>query len=138
MTTLMVQTDRVLHNLHTFQKAVGRAAVIPVLSGNAYGAGDTQMAKLLFAEGIRLVAVSRLEEAVRVKNAIAGLDVLLLTPYSTEAAAEEIVRHDIVATVGSYDSAVVLSGIAGKAGKKVRIHFKFDTGNGRFGFCPKR
>lgn len=137
MTTLMVQTDRVLHNLHTFQKAVGRAAVIPVLSGNAYGAGDTQMAKLLFAEGIRLVAVSRLEEAVRVKNAIAGLDVLLLTPYSTEAAAEEIVRHDIVATVGSYDSAVVLSGIAGKAGKKVRIHFKFDTGNGRFGFLPE-
>ncbi|MBC3517385.1 alanine racemase [Neobittarella massiliensis] len=137
MTTLMVQTDRILYNLRLFKKAVGKAGVIPLLSGNAYGVGDEQMARLLFANGYRLVAVSRIEEAVRVKNAVAGLDVLLLTPYATESVAQEIVRHGIIATIGSYDSAVILNGIAAAAGKRARIHFKFDTGSGRFGFMPQ-
>lgn len=48
------------------------------------------------------------------------LEVLLLTPYSTEEEVRSIIEYDITATVASNDSAVLLSGIAEQAGKQAK------------------
>lgn len=135
MTTLVVQKDRVVHNLKTLRQEMG-VTVIPVLKGNAYGLGDVQMAKLLVDEGVSIIAVSRLEEAEHLAAELPDTEILLLTPYCTEREAERIIAMSITATVGSYDSAVLLNGIAEKHNVKCRVHFKFDTGMGRFGFLP--
>ena len=134
MTTLMVQTDRVLHNFNLLRKAAGKVLTIPVLSANAYGLGDAAMAALLMDRGAGLVAVSKLEEAERLVRAVPGIDVLLLTPYTSEAEAERIVQNNIIATVSSNENAVLLSGISGKFGRKTRAHLRFDTGAGSTGF----
>ena len=85
MTTLLVQADRLLDNLCTIQKKVGKTALIPVLEGNAYGLGDVQAAGELARSGVGLIAVSRLEEAERILAHVGGVDVLLLSSYATEA-----------------------------------------------------
>ena len=135
-TTLLVQTDRILHNIELLQKHMDGAGVIPDLSANACGLGDVAVGQMLARAGCRLFAVSRLEEAERLLNAIAGIQVLLLTPYSSEAEAVRIVQRDIIATVGSNEAAVLLSGVAGRMGKKARCHVRFDLGNGTSGYLP--
>jgi len=137
MTTLMVQTDRLIDNLHTLQNEFGSSQIIPVVSGNAYGLGDVAIVQLLASEGIKLFAVSRIEEAAHIKEAVRNVDILLLTPYSTEEEIIQIVNLDLIATVDSPEGAVLFSGIAGRMNKKVRIHLKFDCGYGRFGFLPE-
>lgn len=137
MTTLLVQADRLLDNLCTIQKKVGKTALIPVLEGNAYGLGDVQAAGELARSGVGLIAVSRLEEAERILAHVGGVDVLLLSSYATEAEAERIVSAGIIATVGSNDSAVLLSGMARALGKTARVHIRFDLGAAESGFLPE-
>lgn len=137
-TTLLVQTDRILHNIGLLQKQMNGTAIIPNLSANAYGLGDVAVGQLLSREGYSFFAVSRLEEAERLLNALTGIQVLLLTPYSTEPEVTRIVQRDIIATVGSNDGAVMLSGIAGQMGTKARCHLRFDLGAGSSGYLPNQ
>lgn len=132
----MIQKDKLLANYRAVVQTVG-VQVIPVLKGNAYGLGDCAVAKLLYDEGARLFAVSRIEEAERLAAALPKAEILLLTPYSDEADAQRIIDAHITATVGSTESAVLLNGLAEKAGIQCRVHLKFDTGMGRFGFLPE-
>ena len=132
MTTLMVQTNRLLDNFKRIKKAAG-SDIIPVLSGNGSGFGDTAIASIL-KDYVGMIAVSRIEEAIRIKTNDRMLEVLLLTPYSTEEEVRNIIEYDITATVASNDSAVLLSGIAEQAGKQAKAHLKFDIGAGFFGF----
>jgi alanine racemase len=108
LTTLVVQTDKLLHNLDALKVHCG-VPCIPVLKGNAYGLGDIAVAKLLFDAGVHCFAVSRIEEAERLADAFPNAEILLLTPYSNEQDAERIVNANITATIGSYDSAVLLN-----------------------------
>ena len=137
MITLLVQTERILQNYRLLQRQVGDTPMIPVLEANAYGLGDAAVAQLLANEGVRTVAVSRLEEAVRIADAVRGLDILLLTPYSGEEDIRAILENDLVAAVGSNDSAVLLSSLGRKLHRRARIQLCFDFGMGRFGFSPQ-
>ena len=137
MITLLVQTERILQNARTLQKQVGKTPMIPVLEANAYGLGDAAVAQLLANEGIQTLAVSRLEEAVRIAGAVRGIDILLLTPYAGEEDTRTILENDLVAAVGSNDSAVLLSSLSRKLHRRARIQLCFDFGMGRFGFSPQ-
>lgn len=136
MTTLVVQKQLIVDNYNAMRRETG-VLVIPVLKGNAYGMGEETTARLLWDAGARVFAASRLEEALRLRRILPEAEILLLTPYGTEAEAGQIVSAGITATVGSYDSGVLLNGIAGKLGVKCRVHLAFDTGMGRFGFLPQ-
>jgi alanine racemase len=136
MTTLVVQKDYIVENYHAMQRETG-VLVIPVLKGNAYGIGESETARLLWDAGARVFAASRIEEALRLKKLLPEAEIILLSPYDTESDAEKIVTAGITASVGSYDSGVLLNGIAQKHGVKCSVHIKFDTGMGRFGFLPQ-
>jgi alanine racemase len=134
MSALLVRKESVLHNLTVLRDQTG-ASVVPDLSGNAAGLGDCDMAQLLSSAGVRLFAVSRLDEAQRVASALpADAGIMLLTPYATEDEARRIVDLGLTAAVGSHESAVLLDGIAGAAGVKCKINLMFDTGLGYSGF----
>ena len=134
---LLVQTDRILANYRILNKQAGGTPLIPVLEANAYGLGDVAVAKLLAGEGVRLMAVSRLDEAVRVSEAVRGVDVMLLTPYANEEDIATILQHDIIGAVGSNDSAVLYSSLSRKLRTRARVQLCFDFGTGRFGFEPQ-
>lgn len=136
MTTLVIQTDRILENFHLVQQKIGNTMIIPDLSANAYGLGDVAVAKLLRAEGLTLFAVSRMDEARRIRDAVRDCDILLLTPCYSEEEAAEILELGLTATITSTDSAVVLSGAAGRMKRRARAHLRFDTGADTCGFLP--
>jgi alanine racemase len=139
MTELRVDTDALLHNLRTVRAAAPDAQIIPVLKGNGYGLGDIAAARLFAENDVRLIAVSRVEEAARLAEAeIAGLEILLLSPYNGTRDAAQIAALGVTATVDSVQGAVRLNGFAQEAGKILPVHLKFDTGMGRFGFLPQQ
>lgn len=135
--TLLVQTERILQNLRILQKQAGSTPLIPTLEANAYGLGDVAVAKLLSNAGVKTVAVSRLEEAVRIAEAVRGMDILLLTPYAGEEDIAVILKNDIIAAVGSNDSAVLISSLSRKMRCRARVQLCFDFGMGRFGYMPQ-
>lgn len=136
MTTLVVEKQLIADNYNKMRSETG-VSVIPVLKGNAYGIGETDAAKILWDAGARLFGASRLEEALTLRKALPEAEIILLTPYGAEDDAEKIIANNITATLGSYDSGVVLNGIAMKHNIKCRVHIAFDTGMGRFGFLPQ-
>jgi alanine racemase len=136
MTALVVQKDLIVENYQAIKRFTG-VTVIAMLKGNAYGMGDVEIARLLWEAGARIFAVSRIEEALCLHNAMPEAEILLLSPYSNIEDAERIVESGITASVGSYDSAVLLNGIAEEHNVRCRVHLKFDTGMGRFGFLPE-
>jgi alanine racemase len=136
LTTLVIQKDRILGNLEALRIHTD-SMIIPVLKGNAYGLGDFELARILSNADVKLFGVSRLEEAERLATVLPDAEILLMSPYSTEEDVEKIVNLNLTATIGSYDSAVLLNGIAEKSGVKCRVHIKFDTGMGRYGFLPE-
>lgn len=135
--TLLVQTERILANLRILQKQVGNTPLIPTLEANAFGLGDVAVAQLLANEGIKAVAVSRLEEAVRIAEAVRGMDIFLLTPYAGEEDIATILKNDIIASVGSNDCAVLISSLSRKMRCRARVQLCFDFGMGRFGYMPQ-
>lgn len=137
MVTLLVQTERILSNYRVLQKQAGKAPVLPVLEANAYGFGDAAVARLLAEEGVRTIAVSRLEEAVRVAEAVRGIDVLLLTPYAEEKDLQTILENDLVAAVDSNDAAVLLSSLSRQLHRRARVQLCVDFGMGRYGYMPQ-
>lgn len=137
MTTLLVQSDRILSNYRLLQKQSRDIPLLPVLEGNAHGLGDAAVARFLVNEGVRTLAVARLEEAVRVAEAVRGVDILLLTPYAGEADVEAILENDLIAAVGSNDEAVLLSSLASQLHRRARAQLCFDFGVGRFGYEPQ-
>lgn len=136
MTALVVQKDLIAENYSAMRRETA-VCVIPVLKGNAYGIGEPEMAQVLWDAGARIFAASRLEEALRLRAILPQAEILLLSPYGTENDAEKIISASITAAVGSYESGVLINGIAAKHGIKCRVHLVFDTGMGRFGFLPQ-
>lgn len=134
---LLVQSDRILDNFRILQKQAGRTPLLPLLEANAYGFGDAETARLLAGEGVGALAVSRLEEGIRVVEAVRGVDILLMTPYAGEEDCLTILKYGLIAAVGSNDSAVLLSSLGRQHRMRVRIQLCFDFGMGRFGFEPQ-
>lgn len=138
MNTYVIEVNDILHNIQVLKEKAGQAEIIGVVKGNGYGFGLEYMASLLKSEGVRIFAVTELTDAVLLrKNALPEDDILLLRSTCLPEEAEEIVRLNLIATVGSAESAQVLNKAAKKADKKIRAHIKIDTGMRRYGFSAE-
>ena len=133
MARLIVKKEDVLYNYRLIAERMG-VPVIPVLKGNGYGLGAEALFTLFQAEGVPLIAVSCLEEALPLSGR--GVEILVLSCYETPEFAEIALEKGLTVSVGSPAFAALLSEKALAAGKTARVHLKIDTGMGRFGFFP--
>ena len=100
---------------------------------NAYGHGAAQVARRLEALGAEYIAVSCYEEAVDLREAGVGSDILILAP-SPVFLAENIARLGCTQTIGDLDAALGMSERLYGTGLTLRCHLKLETGMGRTGF----
>lgn len=119
-------------NFQSLQNFAGTdKTLICVIKADAYGCGALETARELATTGAPYFAVTRLEEALPLRDAGIQTPILLLSPVAGDES--ELLQHDLTATVTCLEDAQRLAAASEKWGLPARAHLKLDTGMGRFG-----
>jgi alanine racemase len=121
-------------NFRTVQKHVGSTVTVcAVVKADAYGHGAVECSHALEAEGVQWLGVTSLDEAIPLRDAGIGANILLMTGF-WRGEEKEIVRLRLTPTVWEpwhielLDRAAAVLG-----GGRHPVHLKVDTGMGRLG-----
>jgi alanine racemase len=106
--------------------------LLSVVKDEAYGHGLLPAARVAIENGVGFLAVSTVEEAVRLREGGIRQRILILGDRQ-EAELPWCVAHDLTCCVGEFGSVAQLARIAARAGKRVPVHLKVNTGMNRYG-----
>ena len=121
-------------NFRTVQKHVGaNVTVCAVVKADAYGHGAVECSRALEAEGARWLGVTSLDEAIPLREAGVGANILLMTGF-WRGEEGEIIRLHLTPTVWEPWHIESLDRAAAALGQAQHpVHLKVDTGMGRLG-----
>jgi alanine racemase len=129
-----IDLDNLIHNLKEIRRLTeNRTLVMAVVKADAYGHGAVEAAHALAGNGADRLAVSTLDEAVKLRKNGIIVPIQLLS-HTCPSRAGEIVDLDIIQTVFDAELAEAISNEAIKRNKRAKVHVKIDTGMGRIGF----
>ncbi len=131
-----VDLNAIAHNVSELRRITSPAArVMAVVKANAYGHGFKEVARKALQNGAENLGVARVDEGIQLRKA--GFDApVLIFGYTPPALANNLIEFGLTQTVFSYKTAEMLSETGIDGGKKIKIHFKVDTGMGRLGLLP--
>ncbi|MDH7602364.1 MAG: alanine racemase [Armatimonadota bacterium] len=109
--------------------------IMAVVKSNAYGHGYVRTAQAFVESGAEALAVTRIEEALILRESGISVPILLFAPLQKENI-ETALEMDLHLTVCSERDADYISCGAVRLGKTASIHVKVDTGMGRLGVVP--
>lgn len=132
----LIHLDRLTHNLRLLQVQVGERSLWPVIKANAYGHGAEIVARHLVCLGYRTMGVADVAEAAALADAGIHATFLILSALLPEHS-EALVAYGCEPVVCTMEMVEALARAAEKAGKRVRMHLKVDTGMGRIGIRPE-
>ena len=129
-----IDLDAIAHNVRELRRITRpKSRLMAVVKANAYGHGVAEVARQALKSGADCLGVARLDEGIQLRKAgFADASILIFGPTPLSRAGK-IMEFDLTQTVCSYESAHALSDIALSHGRKIRVHFKTDTGMGRLG-----
>ncbi|MBE6598600.1 MAG: alanine racemase [Ruminococcaceae bacterium] len=123
---------------HVREHTVGKAPeVICVVKADGYGHGVDTVSEVLGNVGCRFFAVSSEMEAKELRELEMGRGrhpQILILGYTFPENAAAMAELDVICAAVSYDHAILLAAEAEKAGVRLKVHIKLDTGMNRVGF----
>lgn len=132
----MIHLDRLTGNLRLLQELAGDCPLWPVIKANAYGHGDVVVARHLTRLGHRTLCVAHAREAAALAGAGVQARFVLMTAMLPQEAAD-IVAGGFEPAVCTLETTEALAREAARAGTRVNVHLKVDTGMGRVGVRPE-
>lgn len=95
-----------------------------------------EVSKILVQNGIKTLAVSVPEEAIKLrKEGKIENEILMLSPTIIKKELQLLIENDITLTVGNNEELKIIEEIAEECEKEeVKVHLKIDTGFARYGF----
>lgn len=137
MKNLVINKRTIRANVKTVKEKAGSQEIFADLSGDAFGLGLIETADILRDEGIRNFIISDPKDAVLLRGH-GFVDETIMMARSTADGEElsELLDLGVICTVGSYDAAVAINGIAEERHTVCEVMIKIDTGLGRYGFMP--
>lgn len=130
---LEVNLRQIEQNLDLYKKALKKdVQIMAVIKADAYGHGDTMIARALSAKDVSLFAVSNIDEAVGLRNAGITGEILILG-YSSPIYANTLHFLNLTQAIVSEAYAEELS----KTGYELKCQFAIDTGMNRIGIPSK-
>jgi alanine racemase len=112
--------------------SITRTSVMPVVKANAYGHGLIAVSRASEEEGVPWLGVSRIEEAISLRNSGIHCSILILG-YTSPPRIPEAIENDVAVTLYDPRVASLYEEAAISHGKKLRVHVKTDSGMGRLG-----
>ncbi len=137
MKQMVIEKQKLKGNIALTRERAQGVPLCGVLKNDAYGLGLVPVARLMRDEGIRRFAVSEPEDAAALRReGFTDEEILLLRSTADPREIELLLDLGVIATVGSQEAAMALSGIAERRSTVAEAHIKVDTGFGRYGFLP--
>lgn len=136
-TRARIRLDALRANFALAQRLAGAAEVIPVVKADAYGHGARAVAPALVAAGARRLAVLTLGEAVELREAGVGPEILLLGGLHDLAEAEAAAALPATPVVHHAGHVALLRRVAERRGRPVALHVEVDSGMRRMGVPPE-
>lgn len=135
-TQARISLKAVAANIELFRSRLRPSTgIMAVVKSDAYGHGDLEVSRAALDAGASRLGVALVEEAEGLREAgISAPTHLLFEP--PPAAAERVVELELVPTVYTRAYAEELNRAAARAGRRVPIHLKLDTGMHRVGMHP--
>jgi len=131
-----ISRGRLAENFRRVRALVGAGVeVLPVVKAEAYGHGAVETARLLVAEGARWVAVSNLEEGLKLREAGLRGRILVMADYMSCGRAA-LVESGLTPVIHSLHDLKELSRTARAADRSLPYHLKIESGMGRLGLRP--
>ena len=141
MKELLVEKNKIKHNLKIIKKIIEadgkndsgeKVKIIAVVKGNGYGLGLIQYSKFLIDNGIKILAVATVEEALELRKSGIKEDILMMSSTAVKEDIQKMIDNNIILTIGSKEAGDAVN--EASVNKKARVHIKIDTGFGRYGF----
>ena len=139
MKALTINKGDLRHNINMIKSQTDkklddgkRYTLIGIVKGNGYGLGLIEYAKFLIDNGIMMLGVATIEEALELREAGIEEDIIMLSSIAIKKDMEKLVQNNIIITIGSVEAADIANDIAKK--QSIRAHIKIDTGFARYGF----
>lgn len=129
-----IDLDALAHNYRALRAQMGpKARFLGVVKADAYGHGSIQVSRTLEELGAEYLAISNVDEARELRLAGIALPILQLglTPADQTAV---LIENRVTQAVWSEDAAQAFSREAQRAGGRLKVHLKLDTGMSRLGF----
>ncbi len=132
LTRAFIHLDRLTRNVRLLQELVGNCGLWPVIKADAYGHGALIVARHLVRLGYRTFGVADVEEAAALIDA--GIDATFVTLSATlPEHSAALVAYGCEPVVCTREMIEALARAAARAGRRVAVHLKVDTGMGRVG-----
>jgi len=129
-----VDLNALSHNYHIIRAMIpGHCRFLGLCKANGYGHGAVQVGIRLEELGCDMLAVACLEEGLELRRAGISCPILCLG-YTAGEFAPLLLDYQITQMVEDLETGKALSAAAVRAGKRLNIHVKLDTGMTRLGF----
>lgn len=127
----------ITHNLKAIKSIIGQETkIMPVVKADAYGHGLIPVAQTLVQAGAAFLAVSYVEEGIKLRAAGVNVPIVVLLGV-LRAEIEAVFSYKLTPVVYRLEVARALSEAAQKYKKTLPVFVKIDTGMGRLGVFYK-
>jgi len=128
-----IDLEAITHNLQQVRERTENRPIIPCVKSNAYGHGVVPIVAHMMEQGIEMVLVAKLYEAMQLREAGLDVGIVSIDPLFSDADYAKVVEQGITQTIYQPEPARRLNTAAEKAGKITPVWVKVDTGLGRVG-----
>lgn len=131
-----VNLSALRHNLSAVRESLPPdVGVMAIVKGNGFGHGYIEPAKAFVTAGAAMLGVTRMEEALELRNGGVTAPVLILAPIQPANAAFAV-ENNLICAIDGLAVAKALSNAATAQSKTAQVHIKIDSGMGRLGVLP--
>ena len=135
MRVLQINKEDLKFNLNLIEnKLSSKSKIIAVVKANGMGLDLVEYTKFLIEEGIEFFGVSVPDDAITLRNNKIDKDILLMSEVSNNEELTDLIKNDIILTIGNIEEKEKIELLAKQLNKKVKAHIKIDTGFARFRF----
>lgn len=131
-TYIEVNLDNLIYNLKFVKDNNKDKEIIAVVKDDAYGHGCIQVSRELIKNGVKILAVGNLIEAIYLRNSGIKVPILIFGVTSVNYI-DELINYDLIQSITSVEYANMIIEKLKKINKVLKVHLKLETGMGRVG-----